>query len=73
MNEESSMDTYALACKIDSQWEFPIWLRELKLGSWDNLEGWDGVGGGRETQEGGDICIPMGDPRQCVAETNTIL
>ena len=24
----------------------------------DNLEGWNGVGGGRETQEGGDIYIP---------------
>ena len=23
----------------------------------DNLEGQDGVGGGREVQEGGDICI----------------
>ena len=27
----------------------------------DSLEGWDGVGGGREVQEGGDICIPMAD------------
>jgi len=27
----------------------------------DNLEGWDGVGGGREVQEGGDLCIPMAD------------
>ena len=27
----------------------------------DDLEGWDGVGGGRELQEGGDICIPMAD------------
>ena len=27
----------------------------------DNLEGWDRVGGGREVQEGGDICIPMTD------------
>ena len=26
-----------------------------------NLEGWDGVGGGREVHEGGDICIPMTD------------
>ena len=26
----------------------------------ENLEGWDGVGGGREVQEG-DICIPMAD------------
>ena len=28
----------------------------------DNLEGWDGVGGGREVQEfqeGGDICLPI--------------
>ena len=25
----------------------------------DNLEGYDGVLGGREVQEGGDICIPM--------------
>ena len=28
----------------------------------DNLEGWDGVGGEKEFQEGGDICIPMADP-----------
>ena len=27
----------------------------------DNLECWDGVGGGRGFQEGGDICIPMTD------------
>ena len=27
----------------------------------DNLEGWDGVGSGREVQEGGDICISMAD------------
>ena len=23
--------------------------------------GWDGVGGGREVQEGGDVCISMAD------------
>ena len=28
----------------------------------DNLEGRDGVGGGRKAQEGGDICIPEVDP-----------
>ena len=27
----------------------------------DKLEGRDGVGGGREVQEGGDIRIPMAD------------
>ena len=27
----------------------------------DSPEGWDGVGGGREFQEGGYICTPMAD------------
>ena len=27
----------------------------------DNLEGWDGVGSGREVPEGGEICMPMTD------------
>ena len=27
----------------------------------DNPEGWDGVGGGKEFQEGRNICIPMAD------------
>ena len=27
----------------------------------DNVEGWDGVEGEREVQEGGDLCIPMVD------------
>ena len=26
------------------------------------LEGQDGVGVGKEVQEGGDVCIPMADP-----------
>ena len=32
----------------------------------DDLEGWDG-GGGREFQEGGDICIHMADSLLCTA------
>ena len=27
----------------------------------DNLEGWVGVGGGKEVQEGGHIRLPMAD------------
>ena len=27
----------------------------------DNLEGWNGVGGGKEVQDGGDIHISMAD------------
>ena len=26
-----------------------------------NLEGWDGMGNGREVQKGGIICVPMAD------------
>ena len=50
---ESNMESYITICKIDSQREFAVWLRELKLGLCNNLEEWDG--------EGGDVCIPMVD------------
>ena len=36
----------------------------------DDLEGWDGSRGGREVQEGGDMCILMADSHCCMAETN---
>ena len=39
----------------------------------DDLEGWDGVWGGRKSQEGGDICILMTDSHSYTTETNTIL
>ena len=39
----------------------------------DDLEGWDGGVGGREIQEGGDICIYIGDSLCCTAETYTAL
>ena len=55
MNRESNMETYNIICKIDSQWEFAVWLRELKQGLCDNLEGWDGEGDEREVQEEGDM------------------
>ena len=53
--------TYITICKIDSQWEFAVWLRKLKQGLCINLEGWDGAGDGREVQKGADICIPLAD------------
>ena len=61
MYGESNMETYITICKIDSQWEFAVWLRELKQGLCINLEGRDEEGDGREVQDGGDICIPMAD------------
>ena len=39
----------------------------------DDLDGWDGGGGGREVQEGGDICIHIVDSLLCTAETNKTL
>ena len=59
----SHMETYIIICKIDSQWEFAVWLRKLKQGLYINLEGWDGEGDEREVQKGGDIRIPMADSR----------
>ena len=38
MYEEGNMETYITICKIDSQWEFAIWLRKLKQGLCVNLE-----------------------------------
>ena len=45
---ESNMETYIIICKIDSQWEFAVWLRELKKWLCINLEGWQGEGDGSE-------------------------
>ena len=74
MYGESNIEIYSTMCKTDSQWEFAVWPRELKLGLCDHLEGWGGVGwGGREVEEGGDICTPVADSCCCMAETNTML
>ena len=73
MYGESNMETYIPICEIDNQWDFAVWLRELKLGLCNNLEGWGGVEGGREGQEGGDICVSMTDSCLCMPETNRIL
>ena len=54
MYGKSNMETCITICKINSQWEFAVWLRKL---------GWDGVRDGREVQQGGAIYIPMADSR----------
>ena len=53
MYVESNMETDITICKIDSQWEFAVHLRELKQGLCINLGG--GMGretGGRLKREG---------------------
>ena len=54
MYGKSSMGAYITIYKIDSQWEFTVWLRKLKQGFCINLVGWD-EGDGRNVQKGGDI------------------
>ena len=73
MYGKSNMETYITICKIDSQWEYAIWLRKLKQGLSINLEGWDGVGDGRKVQKGVDICIPMADSCLRFDRNNKIL
>ena len=48
MYGKSNMETYITICKIESQWEFSIWLRKLKQGLCINLEEWGGKEDGRE-------------------------
>ena len=57
---KSHLETYITLCKIDSQWEFAVYLRKLKQGLCINLEGWDREGDGREFQKGRDMCIHYG-------------
>ena len=38
MYGESNIEIYITICKIDNQWEFAVWLRELKQVLCDNLE-----------------------------------
>ena len=61
MYGKSSMESYIIICKRNSQQEFALGLRKLKQGLCINLEGWGGEGDGRELQKEGDICIPMAD------------
>ena len=49
---KSNMETYITICKIDSQWEFAVWLRKLKQAlyqprgvGWGGR--WEGGSGGR--------------------------
>ena len=50
---KSNRETCITTCKIDSQWEFAVWLRKLKQGLCVNLEGQDGEGDGREVKQEG--------------------
>ena len=53
MYGESNIEIYNTICKIDSQWEFYVWLRELNQGLCDRLKSEMGREmGGRSRREG---------------------
>ena len=52
---------YIAICKIDSPGNLLSDTGNPHLALCDNLDGWDGEGGGRGVQEGVDMCIPVID------------
>ena len=53
MYGKSNMETYITICKIDSQWEFAVWLRKLKQGAVSTQRGgMEREMGGRFKREG---------------------
>ena len=61
MYGKTNTEIYITVCKIDSQWEFSVWLRKLKTGALYQPR-WVGWGGRWEGGlKGGDMCIPMVD------------
>ena len=62
MNLESIIEAYTLPdVKQIAIGNLLYDTRNSNLMFCDNLERWNGVGGGREVQEGGDSCIPKAD------------
>ena len=61
MYGKSHMETYITICKIDSQWEFSVWLRKLRRALYQPR----GVEWGGRSEGGskgrGYIYIPMAD------------
>ena len=60
MYGKSNMEMYITICRIESQWEFAVYLGEFKQGLYQP-RGVEWEGDGRKVQEGGDICISMAD------------
>ena len=65
---ESNIEIHNTMCKTGSQWEFAIWLRELKQGLCNSLKG--GVEG---RWEGEDMGVPMSDSCWYMTENHKIL
>ena len=74
INWESSIEKHTLSHAKQIASEIVLYdAGNSNLVLWDNLEEWDGMGGEREVQEGGNICIFLADSCWHMAETKTIL
>ena len=61
---ENSIETYTIQYAIQIASSNLLYdAGNPKLTLCDNIEGWDGEGGGREVQEGEDICIHVASSR----------
>ena len=72
MYGQNNIETYIIIYKVDSQWEFAVWLRKLKHGLCINLARWDGEGDGRKFQKGGDIYIPIVESYRDLTENKNL-
>ena len=71
---ERNIKTYDTTYKTDSQWEFAIWLQELKQVLCGRMKCGVGEGDGREkVWEGGDMGVPVADSCWCMTENHKIL
>ena len=61
MYGESNVEIYNAMCRIESQWEFAVWLRGFRHRLCDRLKGRMGQGARRELQTGGDTGVPVAD------------
>ena len=60
--ERAALEQIITICKIDGQWGVLCNSGGSNLVPCDNPKGWDGAGGARRDQEGGNMYIPMSDP-----------
>ena len=71
-NGESSVETYALPY-VKQPVGISCTTQGAQTGLCDNLQGWEGVGGGGKVQERGDTGIPAADSCRRAAEANSVL